>query len=103
MDSQINKEHWDSLKEQYSDVWESRAKQVLSEKELGVVQVVLERYNREWLPALLDMRKKVDRGETLDDRELSLLSKAIEEARGGATFAKSHPEFKSLIERDSIL
>ena len=75
----------------------------LSEKELGVVQVVLERYNREWLPALLDMRKKVDRGETLDDRELSLLSKAIEEARGGATFAKSHPEFKSLIDRASAL
>ena len=75
----------------------------LSEKELGVVQVVLERYNREWLPALLDMRKKVDRGETLDDRELSLLSKAIEEARGGATFAKSHPEFKSLIDRATAL
>ena len=75
----------------------------LSEKELGVVQVVLERYNREWLPALLDMRKKVDRGETLDDRELSLLSKAIEEARGGATFAKSHPQFKSLIDRATAL
>ena len=75
----------------------------LSEKELGVVQVVLERYNREWLPALLDMRKKVDRGETLDDRDISLLSKAIEEARGGATFAKAHPEFKSLIDRATAL
>lgn len=75
----------------------------LTEKELGVVQVVLERYNREWLPALLEMRAKVDRGEALDDRELSLLSKAIEEARGGATFAKSHPEFKSLIDRATAL
>ena len=75
----------------------------LTEKELGVVQVVLERYNREWLPDLLEMRAKVDRGETLDEREASLLSKAIEEARGGATFVKSHPEFRTLVDRATSL
>ena len=75
----------------------------LSDKELGVVQAVLERYNREWLPVLLEMRAKVDSGGILNERESSLLGKAIEEARGGAAFAKSHPEFKSLIEKATAL
>lgn len=71
----------------------------LPDKELGVVQVALEQYNKEWLPALLEMKAKVDRGGILDERELSLLSKATKQARDGITFAEKHPQFKNLIDR----
>lgn len=75
----------------------------LTDKELGVVQVVLERYTREWLPALLDMKAKVDRGDTLDEREVALLSKAMDEANSGVAFARSHAEFRSLVDRATRL
>lgn len=75
----------------------------LTDKELGVVQVVLERYNREWLPALLDMKAKVDRGDTLDEREVALLKKAMDEANSGVAFARSHTEFRSLVDKATRL
>ncbi len=75
----------------------------LTKKELGVTQAVLERYNKEKLPALLAMKAKVDVGEVLTERELTQLSNAIDEAANGEFFAEKHPQYKSLIEKASRL
>jgi len=70
----------------------------LTDKELGVVQVVLERYNREWLPSLLAMRKNVDQGQVLGERDRKLLGDAMREATGAKQFVARHPEYARLVE-----
>lgn len=72
-------------------------KKPLSEKELGVVQVVLRRFEQQRLPDLLKIRDKVDRGEAMSDIDISILDNAINEARGSIEFADRHPEFQTLI------
>ena len=69
-----------------------------TKKEIGVSQVVMDRFNSEWLPQIRAMKEKVDRGETLSDRELGLLDAANTEATNGLEFAKKHPEFQSLVD-----
>lgn len=69
----------------------------LSNKELGVFQVVIERYNKQRLPLLLKMKEKVDKGGLLEERELAVLEESIAEAKSGEAFADKHPEFKNLV------
>ena len=70
----------------------------LDDKELGVVQVVLTRFNRDVIPALKNMKLRVDAGETLSERETEKLEKAIKRSVRGREFAKKHPEYKALLE-----
>ena len=70
----------------------------LTEDELGIVQVTLTRFNRDVIPALKDMKARVDRGETLSERETGQLEKAIKRSVRGREFAKKHPEYKALVD-----
>ena len=70
----------------------------LTEEEMGVVQVVLTRFNRDVIPMLKDMKTKVDRGETLSERESGQLEKALKRSVRGREFAKKHPEYAQLVE-----
>ena len=70
----------------------------LTEQELGMVQVTLTRFNRDVLPALKDMKARVDNGEVLHERETEALEKAIKRSVRGREFAKKHPEYKTLVD-----
>lgn len=70
----------------------------LTEKELGMVQAGLHRFNEFVLPALRKMKAKVDRGETLDERETAQLEDAIKRGKRAETFAEKHPDYRSLID-----
>lgn len=69
----------------------------LTQKELGVIQAVLERFEKQRLPALLKLRDKVDAGERMSEIDISTLETAIEEARGSVEFSDKHPEYQTLI------
>lgn len=69
----------------------------MTEKELGVYLAVMDRFNKQRLPLLLKMKEKVDRGGTLDERELSLLEEAFAEAEAGEPFAEKHPSVREII------
>lgn len=71
----------------------------LTKKELGVVQAVMEQYEKDQLPRLLQLKKAVDDGATLTDRDITFLTELIELAKGGPAFAEKHPEFQMLISR----
>ena len=70
----------------------------LTEKELGMVQVALKRFNSDVLPALRAMKDKVDRGETLNEREMAQLEDAIKRGKRGDAFADKHPDYRSLVD-----
>lgn len=70
----------------------------LTEKELGMVQVALKRFNNDVLPALRALKDKVDRGETLDERETAQLEEAIKRGLRSEAFADRHPDYRSLID-----
>ena len=71
----------------------------ISMKELGTMQVLLERLNAQILPSALDLKAKVDRGECLDDQDLALLEALLEDATRNTPLAKDHPELHLLCGR----
>lgn len=75
----------------------------VSTKDLGTIQVLLERLNAQILPRALDLKAKVDRGGCLDDDELQLLEALLEDATRNTRLAKDHPELHLLCGRIASL
>ena len=68
------------------------------DKDLGIVSVLLKRFEEEDLPGILSIKKKVEAGETLDDGEIEFLHRIIEEARANGLWLllERHPEYQDL-------
>lgn len=68
------------------------------DKDLGIVSVLLKRFEEERLPAILSIKKKVEAGETLDDGEIEFLRRIIEEAQTNGLWPllERHPEYQDL-------
>jgi hypothetical protein len=70
-----------------------------SQKEAGMIQVLLQRLNTERLPRALKLKEKVDRGERIDEFDSQFLSRVLEEANGAMKLAAKHPEYQPLVSR----
>ena len=68
-------------------------------KDAGTVQVMLQRLNEHRLPRALDLKKKVDRGEKLDDYDLEFLETVLEDASGAKPLMSKHPELQTLVSK----
>jgi hypothetical protein len=68
-----------------------------SSSDAGTIQVLLERLNTQRLPRALEIKKKVDGGERLDDFDVQFLKAVLEDSRDVEGLAARHPEYKSLI------
>ena len=68
------------------------------DKDLGVIQVLLDRLNKDRMPNALKLKDKVDRGERLTEYETRFLKTAIDETREGEKLAAKHPEYKGLLD-----
>jgi len=64
--------------------------------DLGIIEVVLERMEKQRLPRLFAMKQKVDKGESLDDYELDFLELTIADARKLFPLIDRHPEYQPL-------
>ena len=64
--------------------------------DLGIIEVVLERMEKQRLPRLFAIKQKVDEGESLDDYELDFLELAIADARKLLPLIDRHPEYQHL-------
>ena len=62
----------------------------------GLIEVLLERLEKQRLPRLLALKKKVYEGSSLDDLDLDFLENSITDARKVVPIIDRHPEYQSL-------
>ena len=74
-----------------------------SSGDLGLVQVLLEELERHTLPRALELKEKVDRGESLDDFDEAFLEHALEIATTTDSIMERHAEYQALAARVSHL
>ena len=67
-----------------------------STMDAGLIEVLLERLEKQRLPRLLAIKEKVDGGHSLDDFDVDYLEKSMEDARSFISVIDRHPEYQSL-------
>ena len=65
-------------------------------KDAGIIQVLVERFEKHRLPNLLELKDKVDSGEKLNDIELGWLEEIIEDAQENRALADRPPEWQKI-------
>jgi hypothetical protein len=70
-----------------------------SNNDAGTIQVLLDRLETLRLPRALDLKKKVDRGERLDEHDTAFLQRVFEDSGTVQKLAAKHPEYQPLVAR----
>ena len=71
----------------------------MSQKDLGIAQVLLKHLNEQLLPYALELKDRVDKGELLSDYDLEFLKKAEGEARFLPPLLERQPQYKPLAQQ----
>lgn len=64
--------------------------------ETGMIEVLLLRLNDIRLPRVLELKERVDRGETLTESDIEFLGHALEDAHSAVPLSDRHPELQAL-------
>lgn len=67
-----------------------------SERDIGTINVLLERLANERLPRLLDIKERVDQGEPLTDVDLDFLERSLSDANQNAHIYSGFPEYHDI-------
>lgn len=65
--------------------------------EAGTIKAMLDRFNQQRLPRALGMKRRVERGERLNDMDIDYLERVFNEAMGMRPLADRHPEVQPLV------
>ncbi len=71
----------------------------LSQKENGLIEVLVQRLEEQRIPRALDIKARVDNGERLNDFDLSFLEEVLQDAIEVKPFIDQHPEWQELSAR----
>lgn len=63
-------------------------------KEDGVILALIERFERQRLPRILELKEKVERAERLDEAEMAFLEEIIADAMHNKPLIDKHPEWQ---------
>ena len=63
----------------------------------GVIQALVERLNTQRLPRALELKKKVDAGETLGEYDMKFLESVFHDAETIKPLMNRHPEYQQLV------
>ena len=63
----------------------------------GVIQVLLDRFNEQRLPRALQMKEKIERGETLEKFEVDFLADVLADTRAMHALLERHPEYEEIV------
>ncbi len=67
-----------------------------SSKDEGMIEVLLERLEKQRLPRLLDIKQKVDSGNPLEDFDLNFLEETMQDARKAIPLIDRYPKYQAL-------
>jgi len=62
----------------------------------GIIAVLIERYETQRLPRALDLKARVDRGETLSESDIHFLNTVFLDIQNAAALIDRHPECQKL-------
>ena len=65
----------------------------------GVIAVMLERFEKVRLPRLLDLKARVNQGDTLSQLDIEFLKRVLSDADTVQQLAARHPEYQELMGR----
>ncbi len=68
----------------------------IKNNDTGIILVVIERFEKQRLPWLVDIQLKLDRGDLLNDIDIEYLSDTLHDARLMFPYLDRHPEYEPL-------
>ena len=71
--------------------------------ELGVIQVLLNRFSTYRMPYALQLKAQVDRGERLSEYEMRFLKKVVSEGAHACRLAAKHEKYEALVSQATSL
>lgn len=63
--------------------------------EEGVIQALIDRFEKQRLPRLMELKDKADRGEQLSNEDITFLDMVIHDAQQSKPLMDKHPEYHS--------
>ena len=69
------------------------------EQDRGVIMVLLERFEKQRLPRVRELKAKVDAGECLDEMDMAFIQEVIQSSADVEGLLKRHPEYGEIAGR----
>jgi len=65
----------------------------------GIIMAIVECFQKQRLPRVIEIKTKLDQGETLNEFDIEYLSEAIRDNCGFVPYIARHPEYQTLVSK----